>query len=130
MRRGIAVGEQGDGIRYTHDPRVALDGLHGPGYTEPQVHELLARVPRSLCVMAEGGIGESGDGVPGGGEPESSAMEDSSMVKRFLRDRRHAFAELDVAWVPGGHHAHLDTPAPVAAAIVSFLRRTPPPAKM
>ena len=46
------------------------------------------------------------------------------------KDLVQTFAELDVAWVPGGHHAHLDTPAPVAAAVVAFLRRTPPPAKM
>jgi hypothetical protein len=52
---------------------------------------------------------------------------DSSMVKRFLRQRRHAFKSLEVVWVQGGHHVHLDTPEPVAEAITEFLQRVRPP---
>ena len=48
------------------------------------------------------------------------------MVKRFLRQRRHAFKSLEVVWVQGGHHVHLDTPEPVAEAITDFLQRIGP----
>jgi|EP01046_Picozoa_sp_COSAG06_P054860 pimeloyl-ACP methyl ester carboxylesterase len=75
VRRGITTtvqpaalgaGASGDEdeviIQYTHDPRVAMDGVtDSNGYTEEQVQQLLARVPPSLCVMAESGIGVAGE---------------------------------------------------------------------
>ena len=82
--------------------------------TEEQVCELVTRLPRSLCVMAQAGIGES--------EADAGAESDTP-VKRFLRNRRHVFRDLEVEWVPGGHHAHLDTPEPVAAAVARFISK-------
>ena len=67
-----------------------------------QACSFLARLPRALCVMADSGI----KGGP----------------RTFLRRRRHVFADLSVRWFEGGHHVHLDSAAPVAAAIAAFLR--------
>ncbi len=42
-----------------------------------------------------------------------------------LEGRLQAVAGLQTASVPGGHHAHMDEPAPIAAAIDAFLRPLP-----
>ena len=117
VRRGIRDKEGAEGamIEYTHDPRVASE-LEVNRITEEQVCELVTRLPRSLCVMAQAGIGES--------ESDAGAESDTP-VKRFLRNRRHVFRDLEVEWVPGGHHAHLDTPAPgpIADAVARFISK-------
>ena len=104
---------------YTHDPRVQMPAPMPAGYTEKQACQLISKLPRTLAVMAAAGIGAGGSG----GESEGGDESDTA-VRRFLINRTPHFKhQLEVAWVPGGHHVHLDKPEPVASHVVSFLRR-------
>ena len=144
-------------ILYTHDPRVQLTPLEPNGYTEEQACQLLSEVPRTLAIMARSGIGlteteaesqdaeseeedsradsdeaseddDDGGAMDSAGDDINDMEDDDSMVKKFFQRRAPHFKDLQVVWVQGGHHVHLDTPEPVTRAIVEFLRQETEPA--
>jgi pimeloyl-ACP methyl ester carboxylesterase len=86
--------------QYSHDPRAAVAEFQGS--TEEQALEFLAEMPRTLCIMASNGL----EGGP----------------RTFVKRRQHIFRDLTIEWMEGGHHLHLDTPAPTAALITAFLQ--------
>ena len=69
--------------------------------TEPQVHSFLRAIAcPALLIKPESGHAYAGSS---------------------LAARRPLVTELKLVPVPGGHHAHMETPQPVAAAIRAFL---------
>jgi pimeloyl-ACP methyl ester carboxylesterase len=94
-----------DGVfQYSHDPRAGTLGFQGQ--TEEQVREILCKLPRALCLLAEDGLVDEGGESP----------------KTMLQRRRQIFPDLTVKWMEGGHHIHLDTPGIAATIIVDFIR--------
>ena len=97
-RRGTQKGDE-NGFYWRHDPRLTFTSPHY--YTEEQVLAMLKAidVPAGL-VMAEEGLLQQ---------------------RRTTAGRCTAIAQLKVVRLPGGHHLHMENPAPVAAALSELM---------
>lgn len=99
VERGVI--ERDGGVAWRADPRLRLDSRWR--MTEAQVMAFLQAISCPvLLIQAEQGW------------PHSPVV---------LNARASAIANIERAMLPGRHHLHLDTPEPVAAAIVEFLGR-------
>ena len=97
VRRGIK--KTNKGIVWTHDPRLRCLSSTLPD--EDELRVMLRSLVAPVCLI------RAKQGVP---YPESTFHERAAAVKK-----------LSIHEVEGGHHIHMDNPAPVAKIISQFL---------
>ncbi|MEO7916593.1 MAG: alpha/beta hydrolase [Dokdonella sp.] len=102
VERGLVEvdGETGNGYRWSSDPRLLLPSLQR--YSEQQVLAILdSIVAPTLLLLADPA------------HPYATLATMQSRIERV--------AKIQCQRLPGNHHLHLESPAPVAAAIKQFL---------
>ncbi|MGH8656550.1 MAG: alpha/beta fold hydrolase [Gammaproteobacteria bacterium] len=100
-----ALGPCEGGVTWRSDPRVRLSSPQR--FTEAQVRAFMCRIKApTLLVLGEQGM---------------LATKYPQMLQRAS-----CLADSEVAWLPGGHHLHMDYPQQVAAVIDDFLLRHRP----